>query len=145
MNHLWMTISSYAAGLITIGLIWFAKYLRRPKPVPPNFIRVAGRLIDTNDFTPEVLEKIREEYRFSKPAKKSYLVITDLTATCPGKHIQHERIGLFGRDPDVSGKLSERIVWSRSEVPCMECGKKAKLTARSLHWQGDFETWDGAL
>lgn len=118
-------------------------------PAPRQKIyRVAGRNIAESDWSPEVLEQIRAEY-FRPPAKKQYLVLVDVTMTCPGnKHegtALMERIAFVAKTAKFAHLLSDAIPKTHAKMSCPECGKQAHLSGRSVSWEGSFENWDGAM
>jgi len=125
-------------------LSWFAKAPALVKTEKTRFLRVGGRVIDADKWSPEVLEQVRQQY-FRPIAAKQFLSVIDLTTTCPMSHGSRERIALVGRSTKVVDTLIDALSKTRAELNCHECGKKSKLSAKSVVWQGQMENWDGAM
>jgi len=118
------------------------------KPTSPEqastFLRVAGRTIDSREWSPEVLEQVKKDY-FRPAAAKQFISVLDVTSTCPKAHPNRNRVAVISKSATIARSISERLAFGRAEIFCEECGKKGKLTAQSEVWSGQFDTWDGAL
>ena len=108
-----------------------------------ELLRVGGRMIDTRDWSPKVLEEIRQEF-FMPNLKNAALIRVDLSAACPEGHMTTERIGLFCNKGDVAKKVTDDLHKIRVKLQCKECGKLSQINGRHIAWSGDIGQWDGA-
>jgi hypothetical protein len=146
-----VTIFCTVAAAITIALAFLWGFVRR-RPVAvsngvaaqPSFERVGGVTVDTRDWSPDVIEKIRETY-FRPSLKGKYLQVMDLTVTCPRGHATRDRVVLAGRDLPSVKELSAGLLRSKAELRCDECGKPGKISGRAVTWEGLATEWDGAV
>lgn len=118
--------------------------VKAPPPEQPKFMRVGGVTVDTRDFSPELLEKIRATY-FRPDIKGKYVQVIDLTATCPRSHATRDRVVLISRDLSTAKELSAGLARSKADIRCDECGKPGRVSARSVVWEGPAADWDGAV
>lgn len=110
----------------------------------PDFIKVGGRFLDREDWSPEVLEQIKAEYDFPAPVKDACLVRVDLAATCPEQHTSMERVGIIARTATIAAKFADVLHKSRVQINCLECGKQCTVSGKSEVWNGVLSKWDGA-
>jgi len=119
-------------------------FRRNPPPNPPGqLVQVGGRLLDSNQWAPEVIEALRKEY-LMPPLKDAFLMRVSLTAGCPEGHSTTHRIGIFCDKGDFVRKVSDQMQRMRLIIPCSTCSKPARVTGRHVAWQGDLGVWDGA-
>lgn len=114
-----------------------------PLKGPGQLIQIGGKLLDTSEWTPELIEVLKKEYLMPS-CKDAYLIRVDLSASCTEGHVTTERVGVFSKKGNVSKKISDDLNKVRMYIPCKECGKLSKITGRRTVWQGDLGTWDGA-
>lgn len=115
-----------------------------PQRMPGHLLQVGGRLLDSADWSPEVIEALKKEYLMPN-LKGAFLMRVDLAAGCPEGHTTTDRIGIFCDKGDMVRKLSDHMLRMHMIVQCRSCGKQARVTGRHVAWQGDIGTWDGAI
>lgn len=120
----------------------------RPPPLPlqgppGQLLQVGGRLLDSREWSPEVIEKLKAEF-FMPSLKNAFLIRMDITGSCPEQHLTTERVGIFCNKTDIAKKVSEDLNKMRISLMCKECGKPSKVSGRRVAWQGPLSEWDGA-
>lgn len=154
MSQTLLLISGYfLAALVGLIVVWRTskKVVKAiddndvPLAPKPEFLRVAGRLISKDEWSDEVLEKVKKDYFFRPSAGKQFMFLQDVTMTCPKGEPTTHRVGIVCKSADLARSLAERMPKTRAEANCDTCGKKAHTSARSIVWEGEFNSWDGAL
>lgn len=124
----------------------FNLFRSKPSIVSPsaNLVQVGGRLLDISQWSPELVEALKNEY-FMPSCKDAYMMRVDLSAGCPEGHTTTERVGVFTKSGDLTNKITEDLNKIRIIVTCKQCGKPARITGKRVAWQGDLGTWDGVI
>lgn len=141
-----------ASGCIFIGFVIAnliaklgvpRKKVEEDVPPQPQFFRVAGRVIDKRDWSPEVLAEIKKDY-FVPAVTGGIFVRYQLSGQCPEKHMVIEKIGILVATGQLNTAVSDALIRGRASLRCGTCGKPASATGKTVVWQGTLSAWDGA-